>query len=645
MKNIQIKSLLRYVFLGKRYSELQNINDQVRYLTLNYIFIVVTIPLVILGFYLMSTDIVRTIVDLGLAALLILGLILVRSKLPIKLIPIVLVPVFGAYCLYLLYEGILYHWTAVWIFIFPLISIFLCEMTMGCIYSVIIFLGAVIIMYTPIAKVYVLKDIRFRILIVYVLVLALSIIYEYINTLKDKKEKQLKAELANERDMIQTMKDNINQGIFLMDKDMKILPQYSQPLTDILSYYDSDIAGKSFLDILSSSFESKELQFMKGYFTMVFEKTKSAKVLESANPIAEFEYKTDAQSKTLSTRFSLIEQANTEPVIIGIIQDMTREKEFERELQSQKAAQELEMKNMFDVIKVDPLVFQNFIEDTESNYNSINAVLKDRSLTEKQVVTKVFQYIHAIKSNAVILGLEHLGNKIHILEDAIKAVSNKDMVSVEDVLGLTIKLETLMQEMDAYTAITKRISAYKTSNQMDTILVNSISKAAERLSGEVNKKVEVKAGQIDLDILESKLRKPIKEILYQCVRNSIYHGIETADERIKKNKPPRGLLVFGIKKVDGKAEVTFSDDGSGLNWDKIRKKYLIKHPEARNVDKKVLLGAIFAPEFSTADETSTAAGRGVGLSLVMDLIKENHGAINVNSTESGLMLKFTFPMS
>jgi chemotaxis protein histidine kinase CheA len=304
---------------------------------------------------------------------------------------------------------------------------------------------------------------------------------------------------------------------------------------------------------------------------------------------------------------------------------------------------------MFDVIKIDPHIFRDFIEDTESNFNYINSLLKDRTLTEKQVVTKLFQNIHAIKSNAIILGLEHLGEKFHTLEDSIKTVTDKDTVSVDDVISLTIKMEVLMQEMDSYSAITKKINAYRTTYGMDAIFVNSITKAVERLSGEVDKKVEVKAGFVDLGILESKLRKPIKDILFQCVRNSIYHGIEPADERIKKNKSPNGLLVFSIKNIDGNAEVIFSDDGAGLNWEKIRKKYMEKHPEAKNVDKKVLLGSIFKPEFSTVDEPSEAvsihAGRGVGLSLVKDLVKENQGTINVNSTESGLTFKFTFPLA
>jgi len=209
---------------------------------------------------------------------------------------------------------------------------------------------------------------------------------------------------------------------------------------------------------------------------------------------------------------------------------------------------------------------------------------------------------------------------------------------------LTINIEVMMQEMDSYIKITKKINSYKVANQMDTVLVNSLERAVEKIASEAGKKAEIKAGQIDLDILESKLRKPIKDILFQCIRNSIYHGIEDPEERINKKKRALGLLVFSIKKTEGKAELTFSDDGRGLNWDKIRTKYLLKNPNAGAIDKKILLNTLFSPEFSTADEVSTQAGRGVGLSLVMDIVKSYQGNINVNSTDTGLTFRFLLSM-
>ena len=637
----KIRGILGGIFLGKRYHELQSISDQVRYMTLNSIFMVAIIPLVLLGITMVSTDLIRAIIDFTIAGLCLLSLILIRSKLPLALVPVFPATVFGAYCVYLVYLGDLNLWAAIWLFSFPPIVIFTCRMTVGTIESALAIVVSAIILYmSPSLD----NAIRSRFILAYFLIFSLTVIYERISILKDRKEKVLTAELAQERDVIQTMKDNINQGIFLMDKEFKILPQYSKPLVTILSYYDSELAGKNFLDILSGSMDARQLKTMQSFFSMIFSKSKSARVLESANPISEFEYKIDDRKKTLSTKFQLIEKAGSESFVIGIIQDISREKEFEMELKAQKDAQELEMKNMFEVIQIDPLVFQDFIEDIEANFNYINDILKDSSLQERQAAIKFFQIVHAIKSNALILGMENFGHKLHILEDDIKKVSSQDDIELDDILTLVIKLETLMQEKDNYIKIIKKVEAFKTSNRSDTVLIYSLTKAVEKLSVETQKRVEIKAGQLDLKILESKLRKPIKDILFQCVRNAVFHGIEPVEERLKKNKPPQGLLAFNVKNNNGMAEITFSDDGQGLNWEKIKAKYQKMYPENTNITKNVLLSSIFTPEFSTSEETNMVAGRGVGLSLVKDIVKDNDGVINVNSTESGLTFKFTFPI-
>ena len=470
-------------------------------------------------------------------------------------------------------------------------------------------------------------------------------------------------ELAREKDVIQTMKDNLDHGIFLMDRNLNVLPQYSSAFATILSYYDSDLSGKNFLSIINTSFNNKELNLLKDYFSMIFAKEKSKKVLDAANPIAEFKYKVNNKVKYLSAKFQLIEPMEevdqrgvirkdssvvygvSGSVILGIIQDISREKEIEIEFQTQKENKEVEFKNMFDIIKIDPRVFHEFVEDTEDNFEYINAILKDSYLSENEVVARIYQYIHAIKSNAIILELENLANKLIELENYIKNLSNNPKVFTSDILTLAVKLESVMREVDSYIAITGKIGAYKTTEGVDTLLINSLSKTVERLASESNIKADIKAEQIDLSIMESQLSKPIKDILFQCVRNSIHHGIESVEERIKKNKKPRGLLTFSVKNNNGRAEVIYTDDGRGLDWEKIKDKYLETRPDVINVDRKDLLGAIFADKFTTADNANFAAGRGVGLSLVRNLVKENNGQINVNSTESSLTFKFSFPLA
>jgi len=638
-----MKETLKRIFIGKKYYTLTNITDQARYLTLTCVFSLVMIPLTILGITLINVDATRMIVDFGLAAILFLCVILLRSKISLNILPIFPTILAGVYFLYLLTTGTLYMWVAVWGILFPLLAIFLCKMKIGVIQASAFLAVAIFILFAPNSPLEIDSGIGFRYLVSYILCFGLTIVYELISIYKDKKEQLLNQSLTKEKNIVQTMKDNLNQGIFLLDKELKILPLYSKSLISILSYYDSNLEGKNFLDILSTSLDTKQINIMKKYFNLIFNKSRNEALLEESNPISEFEYKLGDRSKILKTRFSIVEQPGQESTIIGILQDITAEKELEAELKSQREIKEIEIKNMFEVIQIDPFVFQDFIDDVESNFNYINSMLKDATLTEKQVITKFFQNVHAIKSNALILGLENFGNQLHELEDETKKVLDKRNIEIEDVLHLSLKLEIIMREKDSYVKMVNKIQTFKVTHQLDSILLYSLSKAAEKISKETQKQVELKHDNIDLDILKTNLRKPIKDILHQCVRNSIYHGIELPEIRIKKNKNPKGLITFSLKYVEeNKIELVFSDDGAGLDFQKIKERYEKLYP-GKTPDKKALISAIFNPNFSTSEDVNMIAGRGVGLSLIKDIVTENKGSIKISS-ENGLTFRFLFPI-
>ena len=97
MKENSQQSKLKTLFLGKRYFELASVNDQVRYMVMNTIFMVAVIPLTIFGIQGMSIDSVRATINFGIAAGALLSLIAMRSKIPLKFVPIPTVIMYGAY--------------------------------------------------------------------------------------------------------------------------------------------------------------------------------------------------------------------------------------------------------------------------------------------------------------------------------------------------------------------------------------------------------------------------------------------------------------------------------------------------------------------------------------------------------------------
>ena len=93
--------------------------------------------------------------------------------------------------------------------------------------------------------------------------------------------------------------------------------------------------------------------------------------------------------------------------------------------------------------------------------------------------------------------------------------------------------------------------------------------------------------------------------------------------------------------------IKLSDDGRGLNFDKIREKALELHILQKEDadDKNHLLQAIFAPGFSTADGADMHAGRGIGLNLVRERIKDLHGSIKLQTEpEKGTVFNLFIPL-
>jgi two-component system chemotaxis sensor kinase CheA len=214
-------------------------------------------------------------------------------------------------------------------------------------------------------------------------------------------------------------------------------------------------------------------------------------------------------------------------------------------------------------------------------------------------------------------------------------------------------IENLSMEKDGFKTTIEKINSFKSSSsnglsQKQNVLVESLTKTAGKTAHDLKKKVKFKIDKIDDEAIENGPRRIMKEALMQLIRNSVAHGIESPEERNKKKKNETGLIWLSIKIKDENIHVKLGDDGRGLDYEKIAQKALrlnlIKKDEAKNKD--VLLKTIFSPGFSTAETEGVHAGRGIGLSLVMDRRRSAKGSIKVKSEQgSGAIFKILLPIS
>jgi len=168
---------------------------------------------------------------------------------------------------------------------------------------------------------------------------------------------------------------------------------------------------------------------------------------------------------------------------------------------------------------------------------------------------------------------------------------------------------------------------------------------AEMCGKNVRIETEGKETELDKTIIEA-----IKDPLTHLVRNTVDHGIEKPEVRIANGKPAEGCLFLRSYHEGGQVNIEISDDGAGLNLDRIRsiavKKNLITADQAARLDDREAAQLIFLPGFSTAETVSNVSGRGVGMDVVKTNIEKIGGTVDLKTVAGqGTTIKMKIPLT
>ncbi len=219
--------------------------------------------------------------------------------------------------------------------------------------------------------------------------------------------------------------------------------------------------------------------------------------------------------------------------------------------------------------------------------------------------------------------------------------------SASDLVDFKSTLSDKIRETEGLLLQQSRIQAEIQESLMRTRLVPfdrmlpRLQRIVRQTSTTLNRPAELivqnSEGELDRNILE-RLVTPFEHML----RNAIDHGLEDTADRIALNKPEVGSILLNISRQGTDVIVSFSDDGKGIDAEKIREKALSQGliKEDQTLDSEELLQFIFHPGFSTAKSVTQISGRGVGLDVVQSEIKSLGGHVSVSS-EVGKGTTFT----
>jgi chemosensory pili system protein ChpA (sensor histidine kinase/response regulator) len=251
--------------------------------------------------------------------------------------------------------------------------------------------------------------------------------------------------------------------------------------------------------------------------------------------------------------------------------------------------------------------------------------------TEAQIIAR-YQREHHDGVEAVFDPLEL--DRFSQLQQYSRALgeSVSDLVSIQGLLDdLTRQSETLLLQQS-------RVSSDLQEGLMRTRMVpfdsmvpslrRTVRQAAQELGKRAQLKVEGAQGEMDRNLLE-RMKAPFEHML----RNALAHGIESPQQRLAANKPLDGTVTIRVSRESTEVVLRISDDGAGMDRDAIRRKAIslgLLNPEA-NLSDRDLYGFILEAGFSTAEQVTQLAGRGVGMDVVHSEIKQLGGSLVIDS--------------
>ncbi len=326
-----------------------------------------------------------------------------------------------------------------------------------------------------------------------------------------------------------------------------------------------------------------------------------------------------------------------------------------------KEAEQRELIAVFEAVMRDRTGFIEFFNDTERLSMDVIA----DHIADDAVLKRV---IHTIKGNSGIYGISSVAECCHQLETACideeRRPNQAERASLEAVWGSFAERVRLFANQSEENIIEvqypelEKIIALAKARQPHTRLVDCLEALKHEPTEVRFARIGEQAGRLCERLGKEKIKVEIEgnhvrlptdrwgefwSSYIHVVRNAVDHGIESPEERIEAGKP-RGGTIKLVSKVEGTDFIIeMSDDGRGVDWDKVTAKAeKLGLPTKSRTD---LVNALFSDGLSTRDEASDTSGRGVGMSAVKDAVTQMHGSIGISSAAGrGTTVKVKIPV-
>ncbi|MFP4016267.1 MAG: chemotaxis protein CheA [Halanaerobiales bacterium] len=342
----------------------------------------------------------------------------------------------------------------------------------------------------------------------------------------------------------------------------------------------------------------------------------------------------------------------------------------------QKLIQEIAHKteNILDLCRKETMQINKSITNMIlASADLIGEVCNDSSvLNDEDFNNKVSQFINEIaikekmaKASDIVEGLRTQKNvRSHDTESSIIRIPTQKVDNLVDMMGELIitqsqieqeavgrfdrndsfitrlmNMSRIMKEMQYLSMSLRMVSLKSTFHKIARIARDTI----DELDKDADFIFEGEDTEIDRNIAE-KLLEP----LVHLVKNSISHGIEKPELRKERGKNTTGIVKVSAYSNKGSVYIAISDDGNGINFEKVYQKALEKGliEETAKLNEREMLDLIFLLGFSTNKDVNTVSGRGVGMDVVKTEVSKIGGKIEIdNQPEKGCKFVLKIPIN
>lgn len=515
------------------------------------------------------------------------------------------------------------------------------------------------------------------------------------------------AEALAARRETQEIMQTVNTGLFLLDKDLNIGQQHSRALNNIIG--TDNLAGENFTSVLRGRISDKDLTTTKQFIEQLYNPRVKEKLVDSLNPLHKVRLhnvsgEQGSDSRFLDFKFSRVYNNKDIARILVNVNDVSDAVYLEQRLEKERSQNDMQIEMLTTILNVNPKVINEFIDNTKQHIEKINNILKNPGSSQYELEGKlkaIYRDMHSLKGEASALKLHSFTKIASEAEDKLHALQNQGTLSGNDFLPLAVHLDELLTLSNTIEALGERInqssaaaapravepqvvaepaaaqpvaqvsenlSTHSTSDNtysasddtysdegMDIDLDDDsdddympyYQEFAQDIATRQDKYVQLQSQTLSHVSVPERLKKPVKEISIQLLRNAIVHGVETPEARKSAGKSNVGTIELEMQNVGRDFVITIQDDGQGIDYDSIRRRLVegsrYSKEEVATFSQAKLLKQLFASGFSTKEYADEDGGRGVGLDIIKSLIKEHDGSLNVNS-ELGKMTRFVIKL-